>query len=206
VPHFADTGNFPHPYAYQKRRVDLSALPSVYVRSPRHPGGLVYEMTPTLREQLAALDAMSLGQLRETFLELTGESTTSKSKPHLRKRVAWWIQVRHFKEEDRVERIRKRGLELARLEDVRLTPPAARAKATKRVPIRSTADAKLPPPGTLLVRAYKGRDVCVTVLPNGFEHEGRVYASLSAIAKLVTGTHCSGIAWFGLTKRKDRAT
>ena len=30
----------------------------------------MYEMTPTLREQLAALDTMSLAQLREKFLEL----------------------------------------------------------------------------------------------------------------------------------------
>jgi len=163
-------------------------------------------VTEELRSQLRALDAMTLAQLRERFLEVVGEPTKSKSKQHLRKRLAWWIQVRAFKEEDRVERIRKRGLELARLEDVRLTPPESRHSRTKRVAVRPSADPKMPPPGTRLTRAYKGRDVCVTVLPNGFEHEGRVYASLSAIAKAVTGTHCSGIAWFGLTKRKDRAT
>lgn len=166
----------------------------------------MYEVTSALREQLAALAGMTLAQLRERFLELTGEATTSRSKPHLRKRLAWWIQVRAFKEENRVERIRRRGLEIARLEDIRLTPPESRPGRTKRVTVRATADPKLPPPGTRLVRRYRGRDICVTVLPDGFEHEGRVYASLSAIAKAVTGSHCSGIAWFGLTKRKDRAT
>jgi len=164
----------------------------------------MYEVTPELRGQLAALAGMTLAQLRERFLEVVGEPTNSRCKPHLRRRLAWWIQVRHFKEEERVDRIRKRGLELARLEDVRLTPPKSRVSQTKRVAVRSSSDPKLPPPGTLLVRRYKGTDVRVTVLESGFEWNGQVYGSLSAIAKLITGTHCSGIAWFGLTKRRKR--
>jgi hypothetical protein len=42
--------------------------------------------------------------------------------------------------------------------------------------------------------------VVVTVLPNGFEYEDKVYRSLSAIAKAVTGTHWNGYHFFNLVK------
>ena len=36
----------------------------------------------------------------------------------------------------------------------------------------------------------------VKVLPNGFEYEGQVYRSLSAVAKAITGSHCNGFLFF----------
>jgi hypothetical protein len=39
----------------------------------------------------------------------------------------------------------------------------------------------------------------VQVLPDGFEYEGQVYCSLSAVAKAVTGSHCNGFLFFRLT-------
>ena len=41
--------------------------------------------------------------------------------------------------------------------------------------------------------------------PRDFEWTGVVYTSLSAVAKAVTGSHCSGIAFFGV-KKKGGAT
>jgi hypothetical protein len=38
----------------------------------------------------------------------------------------------------------------------------------------------------------------VTVLTDGFEHDGARYRSLSAIAKAVTGTQWNGLLFFGL--------
>jgi hypothetical protein len=58
-------------------------------------------------------------------------------------------------------------------------------------------------PGTVLVREYKGQTIQVTVMDRGFEYLGRVYRSLSAIAKEVTGSHWNGLYFFGLTKRGD---
>jgi len=46
----------------------------------------------------------------------------------------------------------------------------------------------LPEPGTYLEREHKGRRVIVKVLANGFEFDGQIYRSLSAIAGEVTGT------------------
>jgi hypothetical protein len=38
----------------------------------------------------------------------------------------------------------------------------------------------------------------VQVLPQGFEYQGQVYKSLSAVAKAVTGSHCNGYTFFRL--------
>ena len=43
-------------------------------------------------------------------------------------------------------------------------------------------------------------DLQVKVLPAGFEYEGHVYKSLSAVAKVITGQHCNGYHFFRLRK------
>lgn len=53
-------------------------------------------------------------------------------------------------------------------------------------------------PGTRLLREWQGRTHHVTVVPGGFEYDGRVWRSLSAIARSITGTSWSGPAFFGL--------
>jgi hypothetical protein len=55
--------------------------------------------------------------------------------------------------------------------------------------------------GTRLVRQWQGRTCHVTVLPDGFLFEDRRYASLSQIARSVTGTKWSGPRFFGLRQR-----
>ena len=56
-------------------------------------------------------------------------------------------------------------------------------------------------PGAHLVREWNGRTYQVEVLPKGFRMDGRVWPSLSAIAKHITGTTWSGPRFFGLTDR-----
>ena len=52
---------------------------------------------------------------------------------------------------------------------------------------------------------FKGETVEVRVLPHGFEYEGDVYRTLSAVAKKVTGTHWNGPGFFGLRKNSRNA-
>ena len=60
-------------------------------------------------------------------------------------------------------------------------------------------------PGTVLVREWRGTTVRATALPDGgFECDGVTYRSLSAIAKVVTGSHWNGRLFFGLTERKRK--
>jgi hypothetical protein len=53
-------------------------------------------------------------------------------------------------------------------------------------------------PGTVLVRDYHGQRHTVTVAAKGFEWQGTTYASLSAIARVITGTAWSGPRFFAL--------
>ncbi|MCK6483010.1 MAG: DUF2924 domain-containing protein [Phycisphaerae bacterium] len=56
-------------------------------------------------------------------------------------------------------------------------------------------------PGTILRRTYQRREIVVTVFERGFEFEGRIYRSLSAIAKVITGAHWNGRLFFGLVRQ-----
>jgi len=57
--------------------------------------------------------------------------------------------------------------------------------------------------GTTLVRQWRGHTHTVLVHTDGFEHEGQLYRSLTAIAERITEAHWSGPRFFGLTKRAD---
>ena len=64
--------------------------------------------------------------------------------------------------------------------------------------IDSTAFLK---PGTQLIREWRGTTYTVLVRDVGFEYSGQRYASLSHIAKVISGLHRSGPAFFGLKRQ-----
>ena len=151
-------------------------------------------------KEVAALQRMTVGQLRQKFAEVFDESTRAGNKTWLVKRIAWRLQS--LVEGDISERARQRAVELANDADLRTSAPKA-PKAAPAMPERTTAgtiaiesDDRLPPAGTILVREYKGRTLLVRVLPHGFEFEGEVFKSLSAVAKKITGQHCNGFHFF----------
>jgi hypothetical protein len=147
--------------------------------------------------EIAALERLTVGQLRQRFAELFGEATQASNRTWLVKRIAWRMQA--LAEGDLSERARKRAAELARDADLRLNPPHSKTTtATAPEPVTDPApvDRRLPPPGTILTRPYKGQLVQVHVLTDGFAYAGRVYASLSAVAKAITGTHTNGFHFF----------
>lgn len=55
-------------------------------------------------------------------------------------------------------------------------------------------------PGTRLVRDWHGVGHTVIVLDHAFEYDGRHWKSLTAIAKVITGTHWNGPRFFGLAE------
>jgi hypothetical protein len=59
-------------------------------------------------------------------------------------------------------------------------------------------DRRLPIPGTVISKVYKGTVIDVKVLDKGFEYDGKAYRTLSAIAAAVTGQHWNGYLFFGL--------
>jgi hypothetical protein len=53
-------------------------------------------------------------------------------------------------------------------------------------------------PGARLVREWHGRTHTVTVTEDGFEYAGMSHASLTKVARKITGAHWSGPRFFGL--------
>jgi hypothetical protein len=151
-------------------------------------------MNPDVQKQVEALHDMTVIELRQRYAEVFGEETGSRHKTFLVKRITWGLQARD--EGGLSERARRRAQELVKDADVRLVAPRGR---TEIRPFRPTQDRRLPMPGTVLTRDYKGQTVAVTVLDEGFEYGGEVYRSLTAVAKAVTGTHWNGYHFFGLT-------
>ena len=155
-------------------------------------------MSLDIQQEVAAMQRLTAGQLQEKYAEVQGEPARSRNRVWLIRRIAWKLQANA--EGGLSERARKRALELADESDVRLTPPK-----TVSIPIRvnrtsepQQSDSRLPDPGTTLVRKYKGNNVSVHVKADGFEYEGEIYKSLSAVAKAITGSHTNGFRFFKL--------
>jgi len=161
--------------------------------------------TTNIRTRLAALNKMTATQLREEYSELFGEESRSGNRQWLYRRCAWRLQA--LAEGDLSERARARARELARDVDIRVRPPAMSTLRASELPtvtrpagsnLKCSGDARLPMPGTRLIRKYKGRTFEVEVLDGGFVYDGEVYQSLSAVAAAITGGHWNGFLFFGL--------
>jgi hypothetical protein len=158
-------------------------------------------MELNIGKELAALQRMTVKELRARYADVFGEATLANNKTWLIKRTAWRLQA--LAEGDLSERARQRAAELANDADLRLNPPKAKPataleERTQTATLRFQPDDRLPPPGTIITRTYKGQLLQVQVLAHGFEFEGAVYGSLSAVAKVITGSHCNGYLFFRL--------
>ncbi len=161
-------------------------------------------MPVEIGREMAALGKMSVQRLRERYAEAFGEPTTGNNKSWLVRRIAWRLQERAEGGLD--ERARRRAAELSRDAGLRHVPPRPRARATAIIETEPVAvnDPRLPAPGTILTRPYKGETLEVKVLADGFEFRGERFASLSAVAKSATGSHCNGFAFFGLARKESK--
>ncbi|MBU1495068.1 MAG: DUF2924 domain-containing protein [Actinobacteria bacterium] len=83
-----------------------------------------------------------------------------------------------------------------------LTEEQLRARcATVFAPAR---DPRLPPPGAILTRIWEGTEHQVLILDRGFDYQGQTYASLTAIARTVSGGRCtSGVNFFHLERLRE---
>jgi hypothetical protein len=158
-------------------------------------------MQLNIAKEVAAMRRMTTTELRARYADAFGEATRANNKAWLIKRIAWRLQAQA--EGDLSERARRRAAELANDADLRLSPPkvpaadAAPERTTTGV-LRGRGDTRVPPPGSVLTRVYKGEALQVKVLDEGFEFEGQTYRSLSAVAKAITGQHYNGFLFFGL--------
>ena len=160
-------------------------------------------MSLNIAKEVAALERMTVTELRYKHIDAFGEATRSGNKDYLVKRIAWRMQANAHG--DLTTRAKRRAEELANDADLRSTAPKiTRTEAppalTRKAVVAFDHDSRLPMVGSNIKRHYKGRDIVVRVLPKGFEYGGEVYRSLSAVAKAVTGTHWNGYHFFNLKR------
>ena len=135
-----------------------------------------------LKEELAALDAMSRQDLRGRWAMLTGRAVPEVSAKMLRLAIGYELQA---KAHGALSRAAVRNLD--------------QAAAGKSV----TSDLR---PGMRLAREHGGTVHVVTIGEAGeIIWNAREWRSLSEVARAITGTRWSGPAFFGLRKADRKA-
>ena len=149
-------------------------------------------MSESIAAQVKALQRMSVVELHQRWLEVFGKPTRQSDREAMWKRLARALQGVP-NEAETVDRVIPR------------TPGPKKTSARIGRPTAPLRDRRLPPPGSAITRTYRGHDLTVTVLEKGFEYDGQVFRSLSAVAHAVTGTHWNGFLFFGLTTTRKQA-
>jgi hypothetical protein len=139
--------------------------------------------------QIAALKSMDAKALRARWRELFDTDPPPYNRRFLESRLAY-----------RIQELAYGGLQPEALERLAALAEQVDGKATRRA--RSAQER--PIAGTRLVREWRGMEHAVTVRDDGYEYRDRPYKSLSAIARLITGTRWNGWIFFGLKNQRTR--
>jgi hypothetical protein len=139
---------------------------------------------PTVLAQLAALQRLSVNELKVKWDELFATAAPNNSRAFLEVRIAGRIQELTY---GGVTRDTRHALDL--LAD------KVEGKITRK---GMADDSRNPLPGTKLVREWNGTEHTVTVLHDGYDLAGKKFKSLSAVAKAITGTSWNGFRFFAL--------
>lgn len=150
---------------------------------------------PDIEATIESIETMPLDRLRlEWALRCGRPAPRCRSKEVLRGLLAWRIQaeVHGGMSPDTTRRLRRLAESLERVagagaDSIGSNKEQARART---IPVLK--------PGTVLTRQWRGTLHKVQVLEKGFAHAGRIYSSLSEIARHITGTRWSGPRFFGL--------
>ncbi len=147
-------------------------------------------------EEIQELRALGVPELVKRYREVCGKEPRVKHHAYLWKRIAWKLQ------EDRcggLSEVAKRRLEEL-IAEIKL--PLEDRERTVTGVLRPNSKSAGPKVGTSIAREWHGKQVIVRAVEGGFDWNGVIYRSLSAVAKAVTGTHWNGNLFFGISKRK----
>lgn len=173
---------------------------------------------PPIPVSLDTLPVMPIADLRALWSAHMGRAAAPAAKRLLIRELAWRTQERrHGGLDAQIRRQLHRAIRAASKSVVRSlddgdqhasTPPASSAPPTpKRRPRGTASTNRVPgpdlPPGARLTRTWHGQRHEVHALGpgRGFAYRDRTYATLSEIAREITGTRWSGPRFFGLTVR-----
>ena len=152
-------------------------------------------MRETIPNQIQNLKNMDISKIQALYKELYGEESNGTHKIYLWRKVAYKLQEREYgglpvKAKNRLKALIE---EYDPINNKALRPdkPAPCQPAVSK-------DKRLPIPGTVITKEYKDIKQQVRVLEKGFEYNGKIYKTLSAIAKEITGAHWNGYLFFNL--------
>ena len=148
----------------------------------------------TILEQILALKEMAVSELQKRYSKLfDGKKAISNNKTYLWQRIAYRIQELEYGglPAEVYDKVRDLVKEFDPINNKTLRPEIANKQLITR-------DRRLPIPGTIITKNYKGTEIRVKVLEKGFEYNGKVYRTLSAVAKAVTGIHWNGYLFFNM--------
>lgn len=165
-------------------------------------------MNAAVLREIENLRSLPVSGLKAKYRSLFGEDSRSNHKDYLFRRIAWRIQANA--EGDLSERARRRAMEIANDADLRIRAPKSAGNVehdperTVVTTVQGQRDPRLPKAGTLITRDFKGQTHVVKVLEDGFEYEGTIHKSLSAIATSIAGVRWNGYTFWGLAGDKER--
>lgn len=151
-------------------------------------------MKEAISAKIGKLQGASFKELNGRYKELFGKAETASHKTYLFRRVAYKLQELEYG--GLSQKTKNRLCELIKEYDP--INNSAFRPAPSRLNASNSKDRRLPIPGTMINKEYKGSRYQVKVLENGFEHKEKIYSSLSAIAKEITGAHWNGYLFFSL--------
>lgn len=154
-------------------------------------------MVETNLSQIMGLREKSLAELQTKYKELFGQEPPSSNKVFLWRKIAYRLQELECgnvsqEAQGKIQELIKR---YDPVNNTNIRPNNANGRAGK---MNSSRDRRLPIPGTLITKEYKGKKCELKILEQGFEYNNKTYKSLSAIAKEVTGAHWNGYLFFNL--------
>ncbi|MCC6673512.1 MAG: DUF2924 domain-containing protein [Planctomycetes bacterium] len=151
--------------------------------------------TDTLEAALTRLRGLPMPELIAEYEKVFGRPPRAKHRAYLAKRIAARLEEQRL---GGLSGLARRRLDaLMREIDIPLGPPS------KPAPERPSRPG-LPPVGTVLTREWRGREIRVEVVADGFVCEGNRYRSLTAVAHAVTGAHWNPTLFFALAPRGAR--
>ena len=156
-------------------------------------------MDEALSKAIMELGQMKIPQLVTRYKEIYGKPPRIKNRGWIWKRIALKIEEERF---GGLSQLARRHLEKL-ISEIKL--PLGEDRRTVTGAPKEERKPGDPPVGTTLIRKWHGRQIQVRVMENGYEHDGTVYRSLSAIARAITGAHWNGRLFFGLVTRKRKA-
>lgn len=151
----------------------------------------------TLARKIAALDRMTVANLKAEYESLTGEPTRTNNRDWLVKKVGYLLQAKA--QGGLSARAQMRLSELGdKLPEAWRMRVAGQAAAPVQVAPSVDRDPRLPPVGETVSREHGGKTHVVTCLDDSFVYQGKPYKSLSLIAREITGTSWNGFRFFNL--------